>query len=157
VKVRLNFSIPVQLYDRLRAYCVGGGRTPTDLIRQLILEFLDGETPLPDVTPWEGPEKRTSVFLPNEVLLGFGAISESYMVSKSRIVAGLVLFYLERRGNVGSDVSGVSSPDYKTVLEELVAEILDTPVGWRIEELPPALSRAVEILNVKTEELPSGC
>jgi hypothetical protein len=154
VKVRLNFSIHVQLYDRLASYCVCVGRTPTDLIRQLILEFLDGEIPLPDVTHWEGPEKRTSVFLPNEVLLSFDTRAGAYTVSKSRIVSGLVLFFLNKRVDVFSDVLG---PDYKKALAELVDEILETPGDWQNDDLPPALARAVEILELKKEELPSGC
>jgi len=155
VKVRLNYSIQVSLFDRLGAYCASVGRTPTDLTRQLILEFLDGEILLPDMTPQEGPEKRTSVFMPSDVLSSFDAAAGSYGVPKSRIVSGLVLFFLDRRVdvNVFSDVS----PDYKEALEKLVLEILETPVDWGVECLPPALKRALDILNLNLEESPSEC
>lgn len=150
MKVRFNFSISVQLSDRLSLYCSTVGRTPTDLIRQLILEYLDNEIPLPDLTPLAGPEKRTSILLPDSILRSFGAKADAYAASKGRIVSGLVLLFLGRR-RVYSDVY---APDYKKVLEDLVGEILETPLDWDYSEVPPALGRAIKLLK---KEMPDGC
>lgn len=61
-RVKLNFVIPNDLDDDLVAYCGQTGRTPGDVVRQLLVEWLEGDRHL--VGPVAHPAgKRTQTSL----------------------------------------------------------------------------------------------
>lgn len=151
MKVRLNFSISEALYARLGRYCDEVGMTQSSLVRQLILEYLDDEVPLPDLTIESGMERRTSLLLPHQVFESFEGKAKTFRVTKSRLVSGLIRLFLEKRENVNVDVS--DEPDYKGALEDLVRTIISCDDDYDLlTKLPLALAPAVELLGL-TEEL----
>jgi hypothetical protein len=62
-KARLNFVIPDDLDHRLTAYCEAVNRTPTDVVRQLVLEWLEGDSSLPGPALVHPSGRRTNILL----------------------------------------------------------------------------------------------
>lgn len=152
MKVRLNFSITEPLKARLDRYCEGVGRTASDVVRQLILEYLDDDLPLPDLSDDSGLERRSSLLLPHEVLDAFDRKTRAFRVTKSRLVSGLLRLFLFQRENVDSDVL---RNKHKEVLTKLVKALLTPSYDVSASGVPAyvePLAEAIELLDIEVEE-----
>jgi len=71
--VVLNYSLPNELETRLDTYCDQTGRTASEVVRQLVLEYVEGDRVLtgvaPAVTP--GRDSRSSLRLRSATLRAF--------------------------------------------------------------------------------------
>lgn len=96
--VRFNFSIPSELRDRLLSYCDRSGRSPRDVVKQLVADFafdpnagangfhMDGE--------WN--THRLSVPVRQKVFVEFAKKCSSLNVSPSNAVKSLLFRYLKQ-------------------------------------------------------------
>lgn len=62
-KARLNFVIPNELDRKLTAYCDETNRTPTEVIRQLVIEWLEGDRLLAEKARTHPAGRRTNIVL----------------------------------------------------------------------------------------------
>ena len=146
MKVRLNFSITESLYARLCRYSDMVGMTQSSLVRQLILEYLDDEVPLPDLTIESGVERRTSLLLPHQVSESFEEKAKAFKVTKSRLVSGLIRLFLDKRENVKFDVF---HDPYRVALENLVIAIIEADNDDLSMKLSSVLEPALDLLGLK--------
>jgi len=136
-RVRLNFVIGSAVEDRLGRYCAVTGRRMAGVVRQVVMELLDGDLPFPSSGEEEESARRTSVLLEEMVLARLDETARAHHVTKARLVGGLIESFLGRRA-VKSDVS-----EYRAVLEEMV-------LSWRDgqhERFTRALTSASELLD----------
>jgi predicted DNA-binding protein len=62
-KARLNFVIPNDLEESLDTYCKRTGRTSTDVVRQLVIEWLEGDRHLAEPATEHPSGRRTNLLL----------------------------------------------------------------------------------------------
>jgi len=102
LKPRLNFVIPEDLDDTLAAYCEETGRSQTEVIRQVVLEWLDGDRRLPAPAREHPAGRRTNMQL-SHVLRGAleAKIKEEGHGTISAVIEALLRSYVAHRGNGG--------------------------------------------------------
>ncbi len=145
MKVRLNFSVSISLYDDLSSYCNSVGRTPTDVVRQLILEYLDNDIPS-SCFEVSGRERRTSLLLPYGVLKVFENKAALLGMTKSRLVSSLIRYFLSSKKNVDFDVS--REQQYRAALLKLVNCVNDNFCPGK-ESFVKALEEATNLLGIE--------
>ena len=101
--VQLNYVIPEDLNHMLARYCEQNMTTPSLLIRQLILEYVEGDR---SVTNPEHPRgRRTTVVLPQRLLLAFESKVEALNHrTKAAVIAALLGDFLPNRIHSGETV-----------------------------------------------------
>ncbi len=65
-KARLNYVIPNDLEERLDVYCRQTGRTPTDVVRQLVCEWLEHDRHLEKAASEHPDGRRTNLLLTHQ-------------------------------------------------------------------------------------------
>jgi len=101
---RLNFVIPEAIEQRLDVYCDRTGRTPTDVIRQLVSEVLEGDRELSKAAAEHPTGRRTNI------PLGYGALArldefvrEGKHASAAAVIATLLTQFLANRVDMKAD------------------------------------------------------
>lgn len=131
-KIRLNFSIDTGTDRVLESYCADLGRHKTEVLRQLLIEFVDGDRALRGevVEPQGG--RRLSILVSQSVLTSLDAASGCYGVSKAAIMSNLLMMFLLARSVRRAVSSDVRKPDegaiYRSALERLL-EAIETGMG----------------------------
>jgi len=140
--VTYNYSLPRELSVRLAGYCEAGGRTPSDVVRQLMLEYLEGDripTALSVVS--NGPTVRSSLRLRATTLKTFEReVEVQGRPSKAVVLEALLRAFLDRSPKIVKQVS-------TTVL--LPAEIAQ-------EAAQRALLRGVTLCDFLSEMISTG-
>ena len=106
-QVRLNYTIAEALEKQLTIYCLVTGRTASDVVRQLIYEFLEGDRALPPpaviaAQSRNGPrrDRRTDMWVSSQTFKTFHERLESEgYAGKSPVIAFLLGDFLAHRTN----------------------------------------------------------
>lgn len=95
---RINYVIPDKLDDQLATYCSRTSRTGTDVVRQLIVEWLDGDRCLPAPAREHPTGRRTNVGLSDAVIAALETrIEEEGHGTVAAVVAALLAPFLAHR------------------------------------------------------------
>lgn len=101
--VQLNYVIPEELGNMLADYCEQNMTTPSLLIRQLILEYVEGDRVVSDPVHPRG--RRTTVVLPQRLLQAFESQIEDHKHgTKAAVIAALLGNFLPPRIDPGDKV-----------------------------------------------------
>lgn len=98
-QITFNFALSHEMAKRLDAYCDTTGRNESDVVRQLILEFLEGDREVDPVgvAAMVSNETRSSVLLRPATLKAFDTKVESDgLASKSATLSYLLDAFLKR-------------------------------------------------------------
>jgi len=106
-QVRLNYTISEELEGQLTQYCEVTGRTASDVVRQLIYEFLEDDRTLPEPAVVQarmrsGPRKdrRTDMWVSPNTFKAFHArLEQDGYSGKSAAIAYLLGDFLSNRVN----------------------------------------------------------
>jgi hypothetical protein len=100
--VTYNYSLPKELSAHLAAYCESRGRTPSDVVRQLMLEYLEGDrVPTKHSAPSGGPSVRSSMRLRATTLKTFEReVEVQGRQSKGAVLEALLRAFLSRSPKV---------------------------------------------------------
>lgn len=97
--VTLNYSLPKDLSSRLDDYCERTGRTASEVVRQLVLEFVEGDRSIRslDYEPDVESAARSSVRLRASTFKAFDQkVTDENLRSKGAVLACLLTAFLER-------------------------------------------------------------
>ena len=101
---RLNFVIPEAIEQRLDVYCDRTGRTPTDVIRQLVSEALEGDRELPKAAAEHPAGRRTNIPLSYAALARLDEfVREGKHASAAAVIATLLGQFLANRVDMKAD------------------------------------------------------
>mgnify|MGYP003657463267 FL=1 len=110
---RLNYVIPNDIYESLESYCKYTGRTASDVIRQLIVDYNNGMIPIgKGIKIEEG--RRSSLKLNSFILDAFDKKIEK-IGTRGSVISKLLSSYLLNRLDKES-----SYEDSYTLLKELM-------------------------------------
>jgi hypothetical protein len=109
VKVRLNYAVSDQVAALLEDYCLETGRKATDVVRQVVTDYISLETALPTVAAESG-NSRADVWLHTSVA---DAFEKRYQVenhpTKSALISYLLSDFLSTRVSNDPTISYVVS------------------------------------------------
>jgi hypothetical protein len=152
--VRLNFVLPTDLDADLAGYCAETGRKATGVIRQLVVEWLEGDLSLPERASEHPEGRRTNILLPPRVADALDArrASEGH-VTRAAVIEALLRRFLVRRRS--------SSGDTLTVRVRLPVDLFNElatvckAVGLSVEEalVADAQARASKAVTALKKEL----
>ena len=96
--IKLNYIIPEVLNDALLQYCEQTGRSASDVIRQLLSEFIDGDRKL-SIPARESPNGiRSNMILPSNLLEALDhKLSAEGHGTRGGVIARLLYDFLEHR------------------------------------------------------------
>lgn len=95
--MRLNYSVPEDLAERLDAYCKSSCRSASSVVRQLLLEYLEGDRQLPPRVSERGNGHRTSMSLKRRIVSALEErVEEEGHFSKGAVIAHLLRQLLAR-------------------------------------------------------------
>ena len=102
--VQLNYVIPIHLEDLLTRYCSQNLVSPSALLRQLVLEYVEGDR---HIEPCEHPKgRRTTVALPARLLEALEQhITSGGHATKASVIAALLSAFLPNRVLSGETVN----------------------------------------------------
>lgn len=154
---RINYVIPELLHDQLTAYCERTSRSATDVVRQLLVEWLEDDRQLPAPARNHPTGRRTNVGLSEPVRAALEAkIEEEGHGTVAAVVVALLGPFLAHR---------VAPAESVTVRVALPTEIYDKLFvfcekwNWTVAdglrllaERPGAFERLAEFALTKTEE-----
>lgn len=101
--VQLNYVIPEDLGNMLSEYCEQNMTTPSLLVRQLILEYVEGDRTVKE--PEHPKGRRTTVVLPQRLLQAFESkIDVNNHRTKAAVIASLLGDFLPHRIDPGETV-----------------------------------------------------
>lgn len=99
-KARLNYVIPNDLEARLDAYCGQTGRTPTDVVRQLVCEWLEHDRHLMEPASVHPDGRRTNLLLTHHARAELEArIAAEGHATVSAVVEALLRPFLASRAS----------------------------------------------------------
>lgn len=130
---KLNYVIPKVLDDALTSYCDQTGRSASDVIRQLLAEFIDGDRKL-SVAAREIPNGvRSNMILPGRMLEALDAkLASEGHGTRGAVIGRLLYDFLEHRmGDLFAETLSV------TVERELYNKLYERAqmAGKTVEEL----------------------
>jgi len=97
---RINYVIPDELDDQLAAYCARTGRSGTDVVRQLVVEWLEGDRRLPSPARSHPIGRRTNVGLSDAARAALEAKIESEGHGTfAAVIAALLAPFLAHRAS----------------------------------------------------------
>lgn len=97
-RLRLNFVIPKDLDEALIAYQAQTGRTPSDVVRQLLVEWVEGDRRLPGPAREHPEGRRTQTTLSEPARAAVDArIAEEGHGTVAAVVAALLRPFLSHR------------------------------------------------------------
>jgi len=110
---RINYVIPGALDDQLIAYCERTSRSASDVVRQLIVEWVEGDRKLPALARAHPVGRRTNVGLSDAARAALEAkIEEEGHGTVAAVVAALLgPFLAHRAGAGGTTTVRVSLPE----------------------------------------------
>lgn len=123
MKVRLNFHIPEKVNDDLERYCADVGRHPTELIRQLVTEMVEGDRVLRGRLDEPSGGRRTSIMVSHIVLEALEQKANAEKKSKASIVSNLLRYFLLAR--TPGDRTDAFQPDSATLFKVALARLVD--------------------------------
>jgi len=96
--IKLNYAVPKVLDDALSNYCEQTGRTASDVIRQLLAEYIEGERKLSTTPRSFGSGIRSNMILPKSLReLLDQKIAEDGEGSRGAVIVRLLYDFLEHR------------------------------------------------------------
>jgi len=103
-KGRLNFTITDDLSGQLSAYCDRTGRSPSDVIRQLVIEWIEGDRQIAGKASEHPVGRRTNIPLGYATLaeLDRKVVGEGH-VTASAAIAELLTAFLTARGEAKTE------------------------------------------------------
>lgn len=121
VGTKLNYVIPELLDEALAKYCEQTGRTASDVIRQLLTEYIDGDRKL-STPAREAPNGvRSNMMLPTKVLEALDQkIASEGNSTRGGTISRLLYDFLEHRmGSTFSETLSITidRPTYKKLYE----------------------------------------
>jgi hypothetical protein len=149
-RVRLNFVITEQTDQNLHTYCDLMGRTSSDVVRQLVVEWLEGDRSLPEPCRAHPEGRRTNLQLTTRAREALEArVAKDGHITISAAIEALLSRFLANRVPFGSDVVTVRLklplPTYKktTAAAQLCGETIEGFIGStldaRLENMVSAL------------------
>jgi len=143
LKPRLNFVIPEDLDDTLASYCEETGRSQSEVIRQVVLEWLDGDRRLPAPARVHPSGRRTNMQL-SHVLRGAleAKIKEEGHGTISAVIEALLRSYVAHRGNGGDGTTIVRVALPTGVYDELF--VFCQRWGWTVADGLKVLAESPE-------------
>lgn len=98
--LRINYVIPDELDAQLAIYCERTGRSASDVVRQLIVEWVEGDRRLPAPAKKHPIGRRTNVGLSDAVRAALEAkIAEEGHGTVAAVVAALLAPFLAHRAS----------------------------------------------------------
>jgi hypothetical protein len=95
---KLNYVIPKMLDDALTSYCDQTGRSASDVIRQLLAEFIDGDRKLSTAAREIPNGVRSNMILPGRMLDALDAkLAAEGHGTRGAVIARLLYDFLEHR------------------------------------------------------------
>lgn len=121
-KVRFNYVLSDETDRRLAAYCENTHRSASDVVRQVLIEWLDGDLVLQQPAGEHPSGKRTNITLPSVVRNAIEArLSKEGHVSLSAAVDALLGRFLTARAPTPSDAMTVRLKLPLTLFQRLTA------------------------------------
>ena len=144
--VRLNYTISESIDDQMSNYCELTGRTASDLVRQLVSEFLEGDRRLPPpetintfLKKGEGKARRTDMWMSARYLVALDEkLEDENYPSKSGVIAYLLHDFLSARANhAGTEMVRVTTLIDRLTFTRMAitAERRQMPVETLVAEL----------------------
>jgi hypothetical protein len=141
-QVTYNYSLSKELASRLSDYCDQTGRTSSDVLRQLVLEYLEGDrSPVVARAP-SGPSVRSSLILRATTLAAFDKAAHPH--GKAPVLEALLRAFLDRSPKAGESVAvtvllpvsvvralSEQADRRATTLSDLIAQIAQTSLPQR--------------------------
>lgn len=119
---KLNYVIPELLDDALTRYCEQTGRSASDVIRQLLAEYIDGERELSTPARDTSNGVRSNMMLPGKILEALDQrIASQGHGTRGGVIARLLCDFLENRlGSIfGETINlNVDRPLYNKLYEK---------------------------------------
>lgn len=138
----LNYVIPEELETALEDYSSQTGRPAHDVVRQLVVEFVEGDRGAPE--PRAHPTgRRTNVVLPERVLGALEHHVGAAHTSKAALIAGLLEDFLAHRRDPET---------YLSITIRLPARLLDTITKAYPGPVPEAIVSFIEEAQAVTRE-----
>jgi len=133
--VKLNFVIPSNCSNALTAYCESTGRSPSDILRGLISEYVDGRLEMGGKIPENQNGVRSNMLIPQKILTLFDKkIDESGAGSRGAVISKLLYDFLEPRiGDMFNESVTVSLD--KKLYDKLVTKAHKNGSGTSVEDL----------------------
>jgi metal-responsive CopG/Arc/MetJ family transcriptional regulator len=108
--IKLNYVIPESLDEALTRYCEQTGRSASDVIRQLLSEYIDGERELSTPARDTSNGIRSNMMLPGKIL---EALDQKILTTghgtRGGVIARLLCDFLENRlGSIFSETITVN-------------------------------------------------
>ena len=133
MKPRLNFVIPDDLDDQLTGYCERTERSQSEVIRQVILEWLEGDRRLPAPAREHPAGRRTNMQLSHVLRAALEAkIGEEGHGTISAVIEALLRPFLAHRTNGGDGTTVVRVALPTQVHDELF--IFCQSWGWSVAD-----------------------
>jgi metal-responsive CopG/Arc/MetJ family transcriptional regulator len=96
--IKLNYAVPKVLDDALSNYCEQTGRTASDVIRQLLAEYIEGERTLSTSPKTFGIGIRSNMILPKTLKdLLDSKIAADGEASRGAVIVRLLYDFLEHK------------------------------------------------------------
>lgn len=136
VGVKLNYVIPELLDDALAKYCDQTGRSASDVIRQLLSEFIDGDRKLSSPAREAPNGVRSNMLIPARTLDALeNKIATEGHGTKGGIIARLLYDFLEHR--MGDSFG------------ETITVTLDRPLFKKLYERSTQANKSIEDVIVE--------
>lgn len=149
--LHLNYVVPEDIDGPLETYCQETCRTATSVVRQVILEWLEGDLQIPSRVSERASGRRTSLLLKKRVMDAFEAkVWEDGHYSKGAVIAHLLRRFLARSKSHEAMID-VTLPLPAKLYNDLTAHCEET--GISMERL---LTGTVQDLLAKIAMQPTG-
>jgi metal-responsive CopG/Arc/MetJ family transcriptional regulator len=150
VGTKLNYVIPELLDDALNTYCEQTGRSASDVIRQLLAEYIDGDRKL-SVPPRETLGGiRSNMMLPPRILEALDRkLTSEGITSRGGTITRLLYDFLENRvgGSVLEPITiNIDRTTYKKLSER------GQKLGKTIEEIITEACRIYTKMEIKNDQ-----
>ena len=153
-RVRLNFVIAHETDRQLKLYCEHLGRTATEVVRQLVVEWLDGDRSLPEPCRSHPVGRRTNIQLTTASREALEArVARDGHITLSAAIDALLSRFLANRTPSGDDAMSIRLklmlPVYKKVSAaaqlrgETVEQFIESTLFARLETLVSAIQEEV--------------